>query len=116
MTSLDVIKYCEDNSIDISMFSAENRSDIYTTDSRVVYAIQQLLDAGFSYSVIASALLISPRFIAAIKSGEYLTKPVKAVRVLDTGKISALRKAGWTDDAIAKDMNLPLSVVESTPK
>ena len=116
MKGVNVRQYCNENLIDISMFATEGDSNVSTEDSLVVDAIQQLLDADFTYAAIASALRVSTRFVSVIKSGEYLTKPARTGRTVDTGKIGALRRAGWSDIAIAGDMNLPLRIIESVPR
>lgn len=106
------IEYCQDNNIDISMFATEGQSIVSTEDERVVYAIEELLSAGFTHAAISADLHLSASFIASISKGAHHDKVITTGKILDVGKIKALHRAGWNPVAISYDVGCSLEQVQ----
>lgn len=108
---MTVLEYCEANNIDLSSFAKQGKSIVSSEDESVVYAIEELLDAGYSQAVIASALRLSANFVSKISIGKHHEISFATGKLLDTGKIKALARAGWTPTAISYDVGCDLNQV-----
>ena len=108
---MTALEYCEENNIDLSSFAKVGKSVVSSDDETVIYAIEELHNAGYSYTAIASCLKLQTTFIAKVLAGDYKKTTFSTGRVLDVGKIKALHKAGWKPMAISYDVGCDLSQV-----